>query len=85
MPVYESRLSRKGQVTIPAEVRERLSIAPGDLVRFESTPEGLRLFPVTNRVAQYFGAAASSRKTLSWQEERAAFEAGIAGESAADE
>ena len=84
MPVYESRLTQKGQVTIPAEIRERLGIAPGDMVRFEFTPEGVRLLPATFRVAQYFGAAANSGKTLSWQEERAAFEEGIAGESAVD-
>lgn len=85
MPVYESRLTQKGQVTLPAEVREWLGIAPGDVVRFESTPEGVRLLPVTSRVAQYFGVAATSGKTLSWQEERAAFEEGIAGEASADE
>ncbi len=32
---YQSRLSSKGQVTIPVEVRERLSLEPGDLVVYE--------------------------------------------------
>ncbi len=85
MPEFESRLTQKGQVTLPAEVQEWLGIAPGDVVRFEATPEGVRLLPVTSRVAQHFGAAATSGKTLSWQEERATFEEGITGEMSADE
>lgn len=32
---YHSRLSSKGQVTIPVEVRERLRLEPGDTVVYE--------------------------------------------------
>ncbi len=32
--VYQSRLSEKGQVTIPAEIREKLALAPGDVVAY---------------------------------------------------
>ncbi len=32
---YRSRLSSKGQVTIPSEVRERLELQPGDTVIYE--------------------------------------------------
>lgn len=32
---YQSKLSSKGQVTIPAEVRERLHLEPGDVVVYE--------------------------------------------------
>ncbi len=31
----ESRLTQKGQVTIPAEIRARLGLKPRDRVRFE--------------------------------------------------
>lgn len=32
---YQSRLSSKGQVTIPVEVREKLQLEPGDRVVYE--------------------------------------------------
>jgi antitoxin PrlF len=35
-----SRVTRKGQVTIPKRVRDYLGIAPGNIVEFELTPDG---------------------------------------------
>ena len=35
-----SRVTRKGQVTIPKRLREYLGIAPGSIVEFEVTPDG---------------------------------------------
>lgn len=35
-----SRVTRKGQVTIPKRVREHLGIEPGSVVEFEVTPDG---------------------------------------------
>jgi AbrB family looped-hinge helix DNA binding protein len=35
-----SRVTRKGQVTIPKRVRDYLGIAPGSIVEFEVTPDG---------------------------------------------
>ena len=32
---HQSRLSSKGQVTIPVEIRERLGLEPGDVVVYE--------------------------------------------------
>lgn len=81
MRVYETRVTQKGQVTVPAEIRKELGIKPRDFVRFEFTPDGVRLLPVPSRVDRYFGAAASSRKALTWREERAAFERGVAKEA----
>ena len=31
---YESRITSKGQTTIPVEVRERLGVGPGDSIQF---------------------------------------------------
>lgn len=43
------RVTSKGQVTIPKEVRERLGIQPGDEVTFEETGEG---FVIRKRVSE---------------------------------
>ncbi|MGH7838084.1 MAG: AbrB/MazE/SpoVT family DNA-binding domain-containing protein [Candidatus Binataceae bacterium] len=39
-PVGQSRLTSKGQATIPMAVRERLSLSPGDAVLFEESAHG---------------------------------------------
>lgn len=56
-----STVSRKGQVTIPVEVREELGIHPGDEVRFEPTEEGyvLRKVPDDERFEKWHGAIES--------------------------
>jgi AbrB family looped-hinge helix DNA binding protein len=40
-----SRVQRKGQVTIPQEIRERLGLREGDLVAFVATEHGVILTP----------------------------------------
>lgn len=38
-----SRLTSKGQVTIPKPVRDRLGLQPGDEVEFVASPDGVRV------------------------------------------
>ena len=40
-----SRVQKKGQVTIPASIRERLGIKEGDLVAFQETERGILIAP----------------------------------------
>ncbi len=40
-----TRLQRKGQVTIPIEIREKLGLEEGDLVAFEVTEHGVVIKP----------------------------------------
>lgn len=35
-----TRVTEKGQVTIPKEIREQLGIQPGDEIEFDETEEG---------------------------------------------
>lgn len=36
-------ISSKGQVTVPADIREKLGLTPGTVVRFQLTKEGALL------------------------------------------
>ncbi|MCJ2009746.1 AbrB/MazE/SpoVT family DNA-binding domain-containing protein [Methylobacterium sp. J-092] len=41
--VAYSKVSVKSQTVLPAEVRERLAISPGDRLRYLITPDGIRI------------------------------------------
>jgi AbrB family looped-hinge helix DNA binding protein len=41
-----SRITVKGQITLPASMRKRLGLATGQPVMFEATPEGILVKPV---------------------------------------
>jgi AbrB family looped-hinge helix DNA binding protein len=56
----ESTLTSKGQTTIPQEIRERLSIKPGDRMAFTLMPDGTVLLRVKNK--SVMGLAGSLRK-----------------------
>jgi antitoxin PrlF len=64
-----STVTSKGQVTIPAEVREYLGIKTNDKIAFVIDQEGvvrLRVPRYTN-IASLRGAAGSLSKPLSWK------------------
>ena len=78
-----SRVTTKGQVTIPAEIRRALGVGPRDRVAFVLDGNVVRLQraeSVTDRTAGalkgYF-----PRPPLSAEEERARFEEGVAEEA----
>ncbi len=52
----EARLSSKGQITVPRDIRERLRLKRGDKVRFRVTPDGqVVLEPAKYAVSELFG------------------------------
>jgi AbrB family looped-hinge helix DNA binding protein len=64
------RVTSKGQVTIPVEIRERLGLVPGSTVVFSVEGEGARMTKVTERegrgktlVARMRGSAKSDLTT----------------------
>jgi len=48
MALYYSRVTKKGQATIPSVFRKKLGIDEGDRVVFEETEEGLVLKPAAD-------------------------------------
>jgi antitoxin PrlF len=59
-----SSVTTKGQVTIPAELREKLGIKPGDRVSFVETAGKVEIQRQETRVAAAFGML-KARKSVS--------------------
>ena len=53
--MQSSTLTRKGQVTIPAKVRRRLGLHPGDQVGFVVDGDEVRLVRKESRIEAAFG------------------------------
>lgn len=58
-----TKVSQKGQVTIPKEIREKLGIHPGDEVRFEEEEDGRYVLrkSAENPFEEWRGAGNSDR------------------------
>ena len=52
---YESRITAKGQTTIPVEVREHLRIAPGDTIQFVLVDGRYEIIPRNRPASDLFG------------------------------
>ncbi|MDP2936909.1 MAG: AbrB/MazE/SpoVT family DNA-binding domain-containing protein [Dehalococcoidia bacterium] len=63
-------VTRKGQVTIPAELRRTLNLRQGDMVAFVVESDGtIRLtVPRYPTIASLRGAAGALERPLSWEE-----------------
>jgi antitoxin PrlF len=51
-----ARMSTRGRVTIPKELREELGLKPGDRVAFYETAEGLIMEPVRGTLLDKMGS-----------------------------
>ena len=60
-----SVMTRKGQVTIPAEIRRELRLREGDRVRFVREGANVRIEPVGDVVARTAGSLRAYAKTPS--------------------
>jgi AbrB family looped-hinge helix DNA binding protein len=76
-----SIVTRKGQVTVPAEIRRQLGLKVGEKVAFLVDGEDVRLVRGESAVARTAGAFKSDRPALSAEELRAEAEAAIGQEA----
>ena len=70
--VYRARITSKGQVTIPAPVREQVGLQVGDEIAFE--PKTMRFSAVPRpKLNELYGVFAAGRPMppFDWQRERA--------------
>ena len=42
-PFFRAKVTSKGQITVPVEIRRSLGVKPGDKIRFEKQEGGIRL------------------------------------------
>lgn len=73
-------ITRKGQITIPVDIRRALDLKEGDKVEVTLENGHARLEPYGSVVARTAGALRGSDPGCSIEEERAAFERGVAEE-----
>ena len=65
-----ARITSKGQITVPREVRRLLGVGPGDALLFESSDAGVQMRPVRSEspFAKYRGignpGVAAGRKAV---------------------
>ena len=74
MKVLESRMTQKGQVTIPAEIRVQLGLKPRDKVRFVAEVGGIRVEAAESKARKGFGAVKPINTPEDWQAVRREFE-----------
>lgn len=65
-----SVLTSKGQVTIPADVRKRLGLSPGDRLAFVLDGEQVRLVRRENRIEAAFGVCKPTKSVSDEDMER---------------
>jgi AbrB family looped-hinge helix DNA binding protein len=80
MKEYTTVVTRKGQITIPVEIRRSLGIGEGDRVALVLDGDAVRLALSAGVVARTAGILKAAGSPLSAEELRQAAEGAIAGE-----
>ena len=78
MAVLESRITQKGQVTLPAEIRAEMGLKPGDVVQFEEHDGRWVVAPRLSRLSEIYGAVAPRHRPEDWRAVREEVEAAVA-------
>jgi AbrB family looped-hinge helix DNA binding protein len=77
-----ARLTVKGQVTLPQELRRRFSLGPGSRVAFEEEADGIKVRPVRKSIVHWAGTLRSPRAGLSDAEVRRRVKKAVAARTA---
>ena len=73
-------MTKKGQVTIPQEIRARLGLKPKDRVRFAVDGDVVTLRPAASKLVPGYGAVAPKHRPEDWAKVRDEVEQTIAEE-----
>ncbi len=72
--MHVSKLSAKGQVTIPLEIRKTLGIEPGDLIAYEIHGQSIRLRRIAPFDAAFHSAVSETLEEWNSPEDKEAFD-----------
>jgi AbrB family looped-hinge helix DNA binding protein len=65
----EAKMTSKGQITLPKEIRDRLGLKRGDRVRFVVEDDGrVRLLPAKRDISELVGILSKPKRALSLEE-----------------
>jgi len=65
----EAKMTSKGQITLPKEIRDRLGLKRGDRVRFVIEDDGrVRLLPAKRDISELVGILPRPKRALSLEE-----------------
>lgn len=81
MQPHTATITTKGQVTIPAEIRRLLGLAPHDKVAFLVEADQVKIAPASSVVARTAGMLKGEEPMLSPREEKREAEAAMAQEA----
>jgi len=65
-----ARVTSKGQITIPKDIRERLGVGPGDMLEFLAEGDRLEVRPLRRRRLQEFRGLFRVPEVLPFEQER---------------
>jgi AbrB family looped-hinge helix DNA binding protein len=68
--MVRARITAKGQVTVPKEIRDRLGVGPGDDLDFEFAGERLEVRPIRRRRLAEFRGTFRVDRALDFADER---------------
>jgi len=68
MPV--AKITSKGQLTVPRQIRERLGVGPGDSLEFRFVNDHVEVTPVRRRRLEEFRGLFRVEHALDFEEER---------------
>jgi AbrB family looped-hinge helix DNA binding protein len=65
----EAKMTSKGQITVPKDIRLKLGLKPGDRIRFLLEADGrVRLMPAKRDISELVGVLPRPRRALSIEE-----------------
>ena len=65
----EAKMTSKGQITVPKDIRLKLGLKPGDRIRFLLEADGrVRLMPATRDISELVGILPKPRRVVSIEE-----------------